>query len=625
MAGMAVVLRIHHGGASRTLRLQRELITLGRDPTNTIVIDDNALSRRHCQFEKLGSVLYVRDLQSSNGTRVDGEVVERARLEPGQAIEVGTARVVYAGMEPQASGIAGLKGLLKGSGRKRRRRDLEEENHKLRELLAITRQLVGELDQDRVLGKIIDTAIDLAGAERGFVLLFREEGLSVEIARNYWRRDIADPEFEFSRNIAEEVRRQRRTLIVEDASDDERFSAFLSVSALELRSVLCVPLQLRSAVIGVLYLDNRFDRASFGEEDTELIESFASLAAIALDNSGRFTEALRRGRVLEEDVAHKHRALAEARERLQSQDDARRLRYSYDSLVVRSPAMHRLVELTDRVIPTELTVLIEGPSGTEKEHLARIIHERGPRRDRPFVAVACAALPASLAEVELFGHGRGAYTGAGEARGGILAQAEGGTLFLDGLEDLEWETQALFLRVLESGEYRRVGESAARRSDVRVIGASGEELARAVEAGSFREDLYFRMKTLRLVLPPLAARPEDLPEILERVLAEDAPGLVLSPQARKALLLHSWPGNLVELRGEIRRLGTLGGDAIDGRDLAIGEPLRGGSLREAVAALERRLIVDALERSGGNRTRAAAALGLSRLGLRKKMERLEIA
>jgi transcriptional regulator with GAF, ATPase, and Fis domain len=539
---------------------------------------------------------------------------------------VGNTRVVFEGLEekPEKEGL-GFKTmqLLFGRGRKAEgRRDLVEENQWLRQILQITRPLVAELDPDKVLQRIIDTAVDLASAERGFLVVFRGSDLSVEVARNFWRRDVTEPEIEISRSIAERVRAERMGLIVEDASDDERFKEFLSVHALKLRSVLCVPLLARGEVRGVLYLDNRFTRGSFREEDLDILESFADLAAIALANSGAFAAERRRKQELEEEVAKSREELLRARLTLSEKEVRTGLRYSYTAVVAESPAMKRLLAQVDRVIPTNLPVLLEGPSGTGKERIARLIHANGPRAGRQFVVLSCAALPSSLAEVELFGHGRGAYTGAGPSRGGLLEEASGGTLFLEGVDDLDPDSQALFLRVLETGEYRRVGETEPRRADARIICGSGRDLAGLVKAGLFREDLYFRLKGVHFSMPTLAERPEDLPLLLEEMLRTEAPGVRLTPRARKALLLRPWPGNLLELRNEIRRLVTLESEVVDLDDLAPVEPGTSTDLKTAVADLERRMILRSLKLYGGNLTRAAKALGLSRLGLRKKLARL---
>ena len=317
---MSVVLTVSHAGQDRVFRFETEVITLGRAPECVIAINDAALSRTHCQFERLGNSLYVRDLNSRNGTLLGGKPVKRSRLEPGDVVQCGNATVVFDGVEHEAGdagpGHSTMPIFSRTKGRKRALRNAEEENRKLRQLLLITRQIVEELDPDKVLSRIIDTAIDLVAAERGFLLVFGEEGFSVEVARSYWRKDVTDPEFEISRQVARRVREERRGIIVEDAGADERFQQFLSVHALQLRSILCVPLLLRGQVKGVLYLDNRFNRAAFREEDRDLLESFADLAAIALDNSGRFVAERARKDELQHEVQRGRDELVEVRRAL---------------------------------------------------------------------------------------------------------------------------------------------------------------------------------------------------------------------------------------------------------------------------------------------------------------------
>ena len=261
---MAVIVTVHQEGEERrTLRFERSVITLGRDPGNSIALDDRALSRTHCQFEVVDGGVFVRDLNSRNGTWLKGVSVTRARLQRGDAIRLGKTEVVFEGTEGRSErtgpGWKTLRMLFRPPKKGAAARTLEEENRRLRQLLAVTRNLVSELDQDALLSSLIDTAVDLTSAERGFLLVFRGVDVSVEVARNYWRKDVEDPEIEISHHIAAQVRRERKTLIIEDAAEDERFEEFLSVHALKLRSVLCVPLIFRGDVVGVLYLDNRFN------------------------------------------------------------------------------------------------------------------------------------------------------------------------------------------------------------------------------------------------------------------------------------------------------------------------------------------------------------------------------
>jgi DNA-binding NtrC family response regulator len=290
------------------------------------------------------------------------------------------------------------------------------------------------------------------------------------------------------------------------------------------------------------------------------------------------------------------------------------------------------VELCDKVAPTDLPVLVLGENGTGKELMARRVHAMSRRAGRAFVAVNCGALPPTLLESTLFGHEKGAFTGADRARPGLFAEADGGTLFLDEVGELEPPTQVRLLRALESGEILPVGASRPVRVDVRLVSATNRDLDQATASGDFRDDLYWRLKGVELVLPPLRDRGEDIPLLARHFLAEaatlvgDRGARTLTPEALDALRAHRWPGNLRELRHAMQRAAVLAGP--DGRigPMELGlRPSTGGpdgdTLAARVAALERREIAAALATEGGNRSRAAARLGLSRQGLLNKMAR----
>lgn len=622
---MKLYLTVIRNGCARTFTLARESATLGRAADCDLVIDDIALSRMHCRFEQVDGEVFVRDMNSRNGTYLRGVPVGRARLSRGDEIRAGNIVVRFDGTDA-ASGFKSLASRtipLFGFRRTPRtdKRDVLDENRRLKQLPSLLRSLAEESDSGRLFSRIMDMAIELAVAERGFLILFDSEGASVEVARNYWRADVSDPEFEFSRSIAEQVRAEQRGLLVDDAEADVRLKEFLSVHALKLRSVLCVPLRIGGEVDGVLYLDNRFSRGSFTEADLDLMEPFADLAAIALRNCDRSERERRRANSLAEEIARKGEELTRVRRALDAKEQAEALRYSYGGIVADSPAMGRLLRLADRLTGSAIPLVLEGEAGSGKESLARLIHRNGPRGSRPFVAISCAALPEGLAEVELFGHGPGAFTGAASPRGGILEEADGGTLYLDGLPDLHPDVQALFLRVLETGEYRPLGDSRCRRADVRVVAGTGTPIDALLRDGIVRPDLVFRLRGAVLRVPSLRERPEDMPRILAAMIEREAPRLQLTPAARRALLMRPWPGNLIELRNEIRRLGTLDPRPVDVGDLGPVEPAAGRTLKEAVADLEKRMILRTLQASAGNLSKAARKLGLSRLGLRNKLLR----
>ena len=316
-----------------------------------------------------------------------------------------------------------------------------------------------------------------------------------------------------------------------------------------------------------------------------------------------------------------------------------------DLVVSESRAMRDLLELASRVARHGTTVLITGESGTGKEVIARAIHRMSPRSERSFIAINCAAIPEHLLESELFGHVRGAFTGATADRVGLFELAHEGTLLLDEIGDLPLDLQAKLLRVLEEGEVRRVGGRDPRRVDVRVIAATAKPLEQAVEQGQFRADLFYRLNVVRLHLPPLRERPEDVPALLIHFARQAATRLghpvSITPAALAVFTHHAWPGNVRELRNAVERAAVLGGTGpLDPKDFSLGNgngthagayaPETGTNgigpldLKSQVEAVERQAIRKALDAAGGNRRQAASLLGVSLRTLFYKMRRLPV-
>ncbi|MGH7655767.1 MAG: sigma-54-dependent transcriptional regulator [Gemmatimonadaceae bacterium] len=316
-----------------------------------------------------------------------------------------------------------------------------------------------------------------------------------------------------------------------------------------------------------------------------------------------------------------------------------------DLVVSESRSMRDLLDLASRVARHNTTVLITGESGTGKEVLARAIHRMSPRGERNFTAINCAAIPEHLLESELFGHVKGAFTGATADRAGLFELAHEGTLLLDEIGDLPLDLQAKLLRVLEEDAIRRVGGREPRKVDVRVIAATAKPLEQAVEQGQFRGDLFYRLNVVRLHLPPLRERPEDVPALVAHFARMAATKLghpvSLTPAALAALTHHPWPGNVRELRNAVERAAVLGsGASLDARDFLIGNGNGNGNgstgpssgmgsvptldLKSQVEAIERKAIQKALEAAGGNRRQAASLLGISLRTLFYKMRRLPV-
>ncbi|HEX7498846.1 MAG TPA: sigma 54-interacting transcriptional regulator [Polyangia bacterium] len=520
---------------------------------------------------------------------------------------------------------------------------------RLRRLLRINKRLNSDLRLSRVLETIIDTVIELTDAERGFLLLKDSDGeLVVKVARNIDQTTLEGTSSSLSRSIAKQAAESGEPVIAVDAAGDSRFSELLSVSDLHLRSVLAVPLTVKGQVVGTIYVDHRLRKGVFGEDELAMVLDFAEQGAIAIENARVVSELRRReqqvqslNRRLERELKVQEAALSEARVELKESRQAAALRYDYRQIVGQSPCMLDLFRLLDRVTDTSLPVVIEGESGTGKELVARAIHFHGPRKDRAFVSENCAAIPETLLESALFGHVRGAFTGADREARGLFAIANGGTLFLDEVAEMSPAMQGKLLRVLQDGEFHRVGGERPEKVDVRVLVATNKNLTELVESGKFRKDLFYRLSVVRLHLPPLRERREDIPLLLRHFLekaVQPTGGAVktIEPVALGKLCRYGWPGNVRELENEIARAGAFAGASIGLSDLSPhiqtgqdpSETLRNepDSLRikHRVERLERQLIREAMGRSQGNQTKAATLLGLSRFGLQKKLRRYNL-
>jgi two-component system response regulator AtoC len=403
-----------------------------------------------------------------------------------------------------------------------------------------------------------------------------------------------------------------------DTGSDNRLREMKSVSLYGIRSVLCVPLRSRGKIVGAVYLDSRAHGAAFDAEDLQFLEAFADHAALALEN-------VRARRRLEQQN-RRLQVVAESRSRLGDIRGA-------------SQAMQGVYELVLKYAESNLPVLILGESGTGKELAARAIHGHGSRKRAEFVSENCAAIPESLLESELFGHVKGAFTGAERDRAGLFETADGGTLFLDEVGDMPATMQARLLRALQEREVRRVGADHAVAVDVRVLAATNRVLADEVAAGRFREDLFYRLQVLVLNLPPLRERHGDVPLLVEHFLRRISEERgVAPPQIRQQVLdvleRYSWPGNVRQLENVVQRLSLLAGEGaitldVVQSDRGLRESLltdapAGGGAVLSLARNERDRIREALDATSGNRTRAAKLLGISRATIFRKIKEYEL-
>lgn len=530
-------------------------------------------------------------------------------------------------------------------------------------VLELNKRLSSETDPVRLLDRILDTAIAVTGAERGFILT-PEEGsleLAVRVARNFDRESLKKKESKVSRHVARDVFVTGIPLLSVDAQDDDRLRGLRSVAAIRLRSVLCVPMRQGGVPVGVIFVDNRFQKGAFTEEQRVFMEAFADQAAVVLawaetlDREHRARAALEKKRdeleSAREQVAALNETLAkkldaqtlelELAERRLAQDKALvPTEARYGSMIGTSEALAKVFVLIDRVKKTSVPVVVTGESGTGKELVARELHEGSPRRDNRFLTINCAALPETLLESELFGYEKGAFTGAERVRAGLFEEAHEGTLFLDEVGDMSLSMQVKLLRVLESGEVRRVGSSQVSHVDVRIVAATHRDLKARVAQGEFREDLYFRLCVVEIRLPPLRDRAEDIPLLADFILDKVANrhGVEkkrLTPSALGVLKRYAWPGNIRELGAVLTAAVLLTeGSTLDGAALMESNPaLSVGDVADSLGKVRwdgrstmdevtTAVLLDALEKNGGNKMATARALGIDRNTLHLKLKRL---
>jgi Nif-specific regulatory protein len=376
-------------------------------------------------------------------------------------------------------------------------------------------------------------------------------------------------------------------------------------------------MRVRERIIGTVYVDSRRQGIPFTPHDLRFLEAFANLAASAVE------QARLHQRLASENVYLQREALE---------------RHRYQNIIGRNVKMQAVYDLMEKVAASNLAVLIHGESGTGKELVARALHYSGPRKNRRFYSENVAAIPDQLLESEMFGHMRGAFTGADRDKKGLFEMADGGTLFLDEIGDMSLPLQAKLLRALQEGEIRPVGSSESRKVDVRIISATNKDLELMMKERRFREDLFFRLNVVRIPLPSLRERKEDIPLLVDHFLTKAAresgsPPKKIDMGTMQLLLRYSWPGNVRELENEIQRLAVLTrGEVITQRDLMENAELydRITSLEDQptvtpLEELERRQIEKALMEAGGNRGRAAELLGISRATIFRKLRKFNLA
>ncbi|MBV9957608.1 MAG: sigma 54-interacting transcriptional regulator [Acidobacteria bacterium] len=580
-------------------------VTIGRESSNGLCIADSSVSRRHCQIKRDGDEHTIFDLDSLNSTFVNDLPVKQRQLAHGDRIKIGDSLFLFHLFEtdiPTSSSKVHFDDRPSTSRDTMRVRVEDSVQLMARDLCALMKisAAINSIHQlDELQKQLLELIFEVVPAQRGAILLREEDGEEFSTLFGLDREAGMDATVRVSRTIAQQVLQDGVSILSNEVAESDAFADVESVIASQMQSVLAVPLVLFEKVLGVVYLYTTDPAACFAEDHLQLVTAIVNIAAVALQNV-RHIESL--------------------------ESENRELRASFNlehNMVGESDSMQELYQLISRIAPTDSTVLIRGESGTGKELAARAIQLNSPRATKPFVAVNCAALTESLLESELFGHEKGAFTGAIAQKKGKLEMADGGTIFLDEIGELAPLLQAKLLRVLQEREYERVGGTRTIKVDLRLIAATNKDLEEAIRRGEFRQDLYYRLNVVALLMPALRERREDIP-LLANFFVEKyghkcrQRAMKISKEARARLLGYDWPGNVRELENAIERAVVLSStDIIMPEDLPealletespTGAPA--AKYHEAVQETKKQLILQAVEQAAGNYTEAAKLLGV---------------
>ena len=641
--------------AGRVFDAELDIVRIGRGASNDLVLSDTLVSSEHARI--VGSVdgFVLEDLGSTNGTwllRV-GELHALAEgrraiaLSPGDRLLLAPGdRLLLGG--PEAEGIE-LRvdfapdtdtleiALLRPLSELRKNAPLAAGDDRLQLLVQALREVVSHEGMSDVVSGIADAALLLVPRATHATVVLRQDvesgqsGKSVGFVPLVTRvRGPSGPcapgaAVRVTRSIVRKVISERAAVLAADAPS-ETFSSESLLGA-SIRSTIGVPLWKDEAILGVLQLDNRDAPAMFEVRDVDALGVLAVSASLAIANA----ELIQRLSLARAELKKENQYLR-GRERARTGDV---------QIIGESKAMAELLRQLDKVVDTRVSVLIEGETGTGKELIASLVHYRSKRKEKLFVAQNCAAFPENLLESELFGHKRGAFTGATDEKKGLFEIADGGTLFLDELGELPLSLQAKLLRALQEGEIRPLGATVSKQVNVRIVAATNKNLELEVKAGRFREDLYYRLKVFPIRVPPLRERRDDIAKLAvffldryTREMSKSVPGF--AQETLEILSAYDFPGNVRELQNEVQRLviqadegAFLSPELLSPRVRQIETVLLGagaakGSLKEMVDQVERHILIEALRKHGNNKTAAAKTLGITREGLHKKLKQLGV-
>ncbi len=586
--------------------INRVLTTIGRSTDNDICIGHQSVLSEHAQIHLDKGRCYISAIDKNGIILVNQKPVKKSLLEDGDQIELGEIMLTFELWEQKKQQQSLPQSLLI----KQEHLGEEKEISAYQKLLGFSQKLAMHHEISELFEILMDEIISLTGADQGFLITYQKEELVIRTARNLKQEPILADENQLSDSIIQYVITHKEALVVSDALHDTSFKHSVSVMRLGLCSVMCVPLLFRANLMGVIYVGNHNVINLFENKDLEILKIFAAQAALLLN------EAMQKDKLKKDNIRLK--------EDLQRQQ--------FGSIIGKCDAMQNVFERIERVAPLSVNVLILGETGTGKELIARELHRRSSRAKNPFIAINCGALPENLMESELFGHKKGAFTGAIEDKDGCFMAAHQGTLFLDEIGEMPYQLQVKLLRVLQEKEVTRVGDHKPRPVDVRLLCATHVNLQEAIKEGKFREDLYYRIHVVSIDVPPLRSRDEDVVLIAKYMIDRFAklyerPVKSLSNDAILAIRKYSWPGNIRELENRISQgLILCDGDELTADDLGLIEEFVADEilpLAEAKERFQRRYIDHVLALNQGNRTKTAKDLEVDPRTIFRHLEKIK--
>jgi len=584
-------------GRPRVFGIYKRVTSIGRAGANDVVIDSASVGAHHAQVVFDGRDFAVASVDPDVALLVNGKKKKKSKIFHNDKLTLGDVDLVFSlydesasrdpGAEGQASETSEIEGMLKLSDFNRRLLEIREIPHQIEALL--------------------DAVIDVVHANKGFVILLRDGDPEIAAARNVDRETVPDAVTQLSDSILRRCIDTRQPLIVSDAVNDTMFNSSQSVLNLQLSSVMVAPLIAQGQLLGLIYVGNDNVVNLFEQSSLEVLTVFAGQASLILQNAILLNQ------------------LTTDRDRIAEELEAQR----FGDIIGSCPSLQEVFRRVEKVAAADINVLITGETGTGKELFARELHRRSNRAEGPFIVVNCGAIPENLMESELFGHVRGAFTGAISTRQGSFQAADGGTLFLDEIGEMPLALQVKLLRALQERVVVKVGDTKPQSVDIRVLAATNRDLEASIKEGTFREDLYYRLNVVNLHLPPLRERGDDIAILakflLNKYAAEfGAPVKGFTPKALEAMHGYDWPGNVRQLENRIKKAIVLADKILIGaEDLDLGGDQQRAivPLTQAREDFTRKYILEVLERNGGNRTRTARDLGVDPRTVFRYLER----